>query len=132
MNFFRRFFCPIEAAKPEFTTSLEWVEFPPNNFCLSGYIGQTKIAQATGDFQLGKDFRLVKIDVYDGYRSKGYGSKMITQLISEAKKKNCSPFVFVGVAVKNTRAAKLYSSCFNATAQAIPGCDDKNDYVFQL
>ncbi len=132
MNLFRHFFCSVEPTEPEFTTSLEWIEFPPNNFCLSGYIGQTKIAQAIGDYQMGKDFRLVKIDVYDGYRSKGYGSRMIRQLISEANKKHCSLFVFVGVSVKNTRAANLYSSRFNATTKAIPKCGDKEDYVFKL
>lgn len=129
MCFLRRLF---SSAEPKFTTSLEWVVFPPNNFCLSGYIGQTKIAQATGDYQTGKDFRLVKIDVYDGYRSKGYGSIMIEKLISEANQKNCSNFVFVGVSVTNTRAENLYNSKFNATPQAIPNCVDKKDYVRQL
>lgn len=129
MCFLRRLF---RSAEPKFTTSLEWVVIPSNNFCLSGFIGQTKIAQATGDYQTERDFRLVKIDVYDGYRSKGYGSIMIEQLISVANQKNCSHFVFVGVSVTNTRAANLYKSNFNATPQAIPNCVNKENYVRQL
>jgi len=126
---FRRFFC---SSAPKFTTSLDWVTFPPNNFCLSGYLDGKKIAYATGDFQAAKDFRLMMIDVDSPHRSKGYGSKMIEQLISEATQLGCSDFVFVGVSVSNNRAAKLYRDRFNAVQKAIQNCSDKNDYVRPL
>lgn len=116
-----------------FTTSLEWITIPPNNFCLSGYLDGKKIAQANGDYQRSKDFRLVKTDVFESsLRSQGYGSKIIEQLICEATKLGCREFIFVGVSVANTRAAALYKTRFNAAPRAIPNCNDKNDYVRPL
>lgn len=131
MNLLRRLFCCIKPTKSTFTIKLEWIKFPPNTFSISGYIGEIRIAEATGDYHTGKDFRLVKIDVYDNYRNKGYGSKMINQLISEARNKKCSCFVFVGVSDNNLGAIRLYQS-LTAVQQDIKNCKDKHDYVLQL
>jgi GNAT superfamily N-acetyltransferase len=129
MHFLRRFF---SSAPPKFTTSLEWIVIPPDNFCLSAQVGETKIGQATGDYQDGEVLRIVKLDVYAGYRNKGYGSKLIEQLIAEAKQKKCSYIVFAGVSVDNKPATNLYLNRFSALPRAIPNCTDKQDYVLHL
>lgn len=126
-NFFNR-----NIKSEVFTTKLTWVRFPPDTFDLEGYLGEQRIAKATGDFEKNGAFRLVKIDVTNSHRSMGYGSKMINELLVEAKKMNCTEFVFVGVAVKNERAAKLYKSRFNANPRPIANCGDKEDYVLIL
>ncbi|WP_366067967.1 GNAT family N-acetyltransferase [uncultured Aquitalea sp.] len=118
----RRLFCRLKI-------SLEWTAFPPNCFYLTAYLCKVKVGHATGDFVAGGVFRIVTIDIYQGYRCHGYGSKIIDQLIHEAIQKNCSQLVFVGVSTSNTKAAKLYSTRYGATLKHIPNCPNKNDYV---
>lgn len=96
-------------------------------FKLKAYLDERIIGESHGEFEKGKDFRLVKIDVIP--KNLGYGTKIIDRLIFEARANNCVRFIFVGVDIANDDAIRLYAR-YGATAQ-LP-LKSKNDYVFLL
>jgi GNAT superfamily N-acetyltransferase len=85
------------------------------------------IGEAHGEFEKGKYFRLIKINVIE--KNLGYGTKMIDRLLTEARANKCVHFVFVGVDITNKDAIRLYCR-YGATPQ-LP-LKSKNDYVFLL
>ncbi|MGY5774554.1 GNAT family N-acetyltransferase [Vibrio antiquarius] len=101
------------------------------SFHLIAFLGNNEIGKARGYIQKSGEFRLVKVDVYVGYRSNGYGSRMIEKLLAEARKDGCTSFVFVGVSHSNTDAIRLYER-LGAERKPILNCDDKSDYVMTL
>lgn len=81
---------------------------PPDYGNLEAFAEDQKVGCATFWAAQGGAFTLEKIEVFGDEKGKGYGTEMIKRLINEAKKLNCTKFVFQGVADENTGAIKLY------------------------
>jgi ribosomal protein S18 acetylase RimI-like enzyme len=109
----------------------EWCQIPQDCFHLEAFLGKVQIGAANGKLGGAQEFHLDSIDVFSEHRSKGHGSKIIKYLIKMALKKNCKNFVFVGVSVKNTNAAKLYQK-FKAAPRPINGTKEIQDFVLSL
>lgn len=99
---------------------------PPDYGNLEACAEGQKVGCATFCAAQGCVFTLEKIEVFGDKKGKGYGTQMIECLISEAKKLNCTKFVFQGVADENTGAIKLYQR-FGARQGAVRGTG-KHDY----
>lgn len=100
-------------------------------FSLEAYVGPKAIGKAHGTYEIGKKFRLTKIDVYDPHKKNGYGTIMIYALIGAAKTKKCTTFIFEGVSDTNVDAVNLYKR-LGAKASSPKLCKDKTDYEISL
>lgn len=99
---------------------------PPDYGNLEAFAEDQKVGCATFWAAQGGAFTLEKIEVFGDEKGKGYGTEMIKRLINEAKKLNCTKFVFQGVTDENTGAIKLYQR-FGARQGAVRGTG-KHDY----
>ena len=112
---------------PAFTTHIVWPEPPPFDvYVMTGSVDGRDVALANGFFTK-TEFHLIRIDVVAEYRGRGYGSRMIAELLEEARRHKM-PLVLIGVAKANADAIRLYQR-LGATPRPTTPPSDKEDYV---